>query len=72
MWPHRDGCHTTDNTVDAEMRRLVNIQLLISDDFSLQPLDATGTADFYELTVARHHKGRPLQTRTATRASGWP
>lgn len=45
-----------DNTVDAEMRRLATIQLLILDDFALQSLDATETADFYELTVARHHK----------------
>src|SRR5262249_56355104 len=29
-----------DNTVEAEMRRLTHIQLLIVDDFCLQPLDA--------------------------------
>lgn len=45
-----------DNTTDAEMRRLTQIQLLIIDDFALQPLDATETADFYELVVARHRK----------------
>lgn len=45
-----------DNTTDAEMRRLASIQLLIIDDFALQPLDATETADFYELVVARHRK----------------
>lgn len=45
-----------DNTTDAEMRRLTQTQLLIIDDFALQPLDATETADFYELVVARHRK----------------
>jgi len=45
-----------DNTVDAEMRRLTQVELLILDDFALQPLDATQTTDFYELTVERHHK----------------
>jgi DNA replication protein DnaC len=38
-----------DNTVEAEMRRLAHIQLLIIDDFCLQALDATETADFYEI-----------------------
>jgi len=35
-----------DNTVEAEMRRLANVELLILDDFTLQPLDATKTTDF--------------------------
>ena len=43
-----------DNSVEAEMRRLTQVQLLLIDDFALQPLDATETADFYELVVARH------------------
>jgi DNA replication protein DnaC len=30
--------------------------LLIIDDFALQALDATQTADFYELVVERHLK----------------
>jgi DNA replication protein DnaC len=51
-----------DNSVDAEMRRLTQVQLLIIDDFALQPLDATETADFYELTVARHHKASTVVT----------
>lgn len=44
-----------DNTVETEMRRLAQVRLLLVDDFALQPLDATETADFYELVVARHH-----------------
>ena len=45
-----------DNTLAAEMRRLAHVQLLIIDDFCLQSLDATETADFYELVVERHQK----------------
>ncbi|MBV9728309.1 MAG: ATP-binding protein [Pseudonocardiales bacterium] len=45
-----------DNTVEAEMRRLAHVQLLILDDFALQPLDTTQTTDFYELIVERHRK----------------
>ena len=45
-----------DNSVDAEMRRLAGVALLIIDDFALQGLDATETADFYELIVARHQR----------------
>ena len=55
-----------DNTVEAEMRRLTQVQLLIVDDFALQPLDATETADFYELTVARHHKASTVLTSNRT------
>jgi DNA replication protein DnaC len=45
-----------DNSTEAEMRRLAQVRLLLIDDFALQPMDATETADFYELVVARHHK----------------
>jgi DNA replication protein DnaC len=51
-----------DNTVEAEMRRLAHTPLLILDDFCLQPLDATETADFYELVVERHHKSATVIT----------
>ena len=45
-----------DNTLEAELRRLTNIELLIIDDFALRPLDATQTNDLYELVVERHRK----------------
>ena len=45
-----------DHTLDAEFRRLTRLDLLIIDDFALRPLDATTTADFYELVVERHKK----------------
>jgi DNA replication protein DnaC len=56
-----------DNTLEAEMRRLARVDLLILDDFALRPLDATETNDFYELVVERHRKSvhhRHLQPRT--------
>jgi DNA replication protein DnaC len=43
-----------DNTLEAEIRRLATIDVLIIDDFALRPLDATGTSDFYEITIERH------------------
>ena len=51
-----------DNTLAAEMRRLAHVQLLIIDDFCLQALDATETADFYALTVERHLKTSTVVT----------
>jgi DNA replication protein DnaC len=45
-----------DNTLEAEMRRLTGIELLIIDDFALRPLDPTQTNDLYELVVERHRK----------------
>jgi DNA replication protein DnaC len=51
-----------DNTIEAEMRRLANIPLLVIDDFCLQALDATETADFYTLTVERHLKTSTVVT----------
>lgn len=51
-----------DNTVEAEMRRLSHVQLLIVDDFCLQAMDATETADFYELVVERHQKTSTVLT----------
>ena len=51
-----------DNSTEAEMRRLAQIRLLLIDDFALQPMDATATADFYELVVARHQKASTVVT----------
>lgn len=45
-----------DNTLEAELRRLTNVEMLIIDDFALRPLDATQTNDLYELVVERHRK----------------
>lgn len=51
-----------DKSVDAEMRKLVAVDLLLIDDFALHPLDVTETNDFYELIVERHRKGATVIT----------
>jgi DNA replication protein DnaC len=51
-----------DNSVEVEMRKLARVDLLILDDFALQGMDATETADFYELVVERHQKGSTVIT----------
>ncbi|HEV2070028.1 MAG TPA: ATP-binding protein [Acidimicrobiales bacterium] len=44
-----------ENSHDTEMRsKLLRVDLLIVDDFALQPFDALDTADIYELMVERH------------------
>jgi DNA replication protein DnaC len=55
-----------DNTTEAEHRRLAAVNVLIIDDFALQPLDETATADLYELTVARHRKNPTIVTSNRT------
>jgi DNA replication protein DnaC len=44
------------------MRKLIGVDLLLIDDFALQPLDATETADVYELVVERHHAASTVLT----------
>src|SRR5947199_7882806 len=51
-----------DNSHDVEMRKLLRIDLLIVDDFALQPLDALDTADVYELIVERHRAAATIVT----------
>jgi DNA replication protein DnaC len=51
-----------DNTLEAEIRRLAAVELLIIDDFALKRLDATETTDFYELCVERHQKASTVIT----------
>lgn len=51
-----------DNTLDAEMRKLARVDLLLLDDFALKPLDATQTNDFYELVVERHRRASTIVT----------
>ena len=48
------------------MRRLTGVELLIIDDFALQPLDPTQTADFYELCVERHQRAATVVTSNRT------
>src|SRR5262249_33437387 len=51
-----------DNSHDAEMRKLIRVDLLIVDDFALQALDALDTADVYELIVERHRSAATVAT----------
>jgi DNA replication protein DnaC len=51
-----------DNSHDVEMRKLLRVDLLIVDDFALQPLDALDTADVYELIVERHRAAATVVT----------
>src|SRR5215210_1129183 len=51
-----------DNSHDTEMRKLLRVDLLIVDDFALQPLDALDTADVYELIVERHRVAATVVT----------
>ena len=43
-----------DNSHDEQVRKLLRVDLLILDDFCLQPMDAADTADIYEIIVERH------------------
>jgi len=51
-----------DNTLEAEMRKLARVDVLVLDDFALRPLDATETNDFYELVVERHRRATTIVT----------
>ena len=51
-----------DNSLDAEIRKLLRIDLLIIDDYALHTLDPAATNDFYELIVERHRKASTVIT----------
>jgi DNA replication protein DnaC len=55
------GCRL-DDTHSTEMRRLVNLELLIIDDLALRALDSMETNDIYELITERHRKGSMIIT----------
>ena len=49
-----------DNSHDAELRKLLRVDVLIIDDFALSGLDATATTDFYETVVERHQRATTI------------
>jgi DNA replication protein DnaC len=51
-----------DNTLEAEIRKLARVDVLILDDFALRRLEATETNDFYEIVVERHRKASTIVT----------
>src|SRR5215472_14501782 len=59
-----------DNTLDYEYRRLTTTDLLIIDDFALQPLTPAQTTDFYEIITERHRKASTIVTSNRD-ASEW-
>ena len=59
-----------DNTLDYEYRRLTTVELLIIDDFALQPLTQAQTTDFYEVITERHRKASTVVTSNRD-ASEW-
>jgi DNA replication protein DnaC len=51
-----------DASYEVEMRKLIGVDLLIIDDFALTNLDATETADIYEICVERHRSAATVLT----------
>jgi DNA replication protein DnaC len=51
-----------DNSIDAELRKLLRVDVLVIDDFALSALDAAGTADLYETVVERHRRAPTIVT----------
>jgi DNA replication protein DnaC len=51
-----------DATHEAELRRLLAVDLLILDDFGLDAMDATESRDAYEIFTERHRAGSMVVT----------
>lgn len=51
-----------DNSYDAEMRKLLSVDLLILDDFGLDAMDALESRDAFEILTERHRRGSIIVT----------
>lgn len=51
-----------DNSYEAELRKLIAVDLLILDDFGLDAMDAIESRDAYELFTERHRAGSMIVT----------
>ena len=51
-----------DNSFEAELRKLVAVDLLIVDDFGLDAMDAAESRDAYEILTERHRSGSIILT----------
>jgi DNA replication protein DnaC len=51
-----------DNSYDAELRRIIAVDVLIVDDFGLDAMDATESRDAYEIFTERHRAGSMIVT----------
>jgi DNA replication protein DnaC len=60
-----------DNSHDAELRRLIGIDVLVLDDFCLKPLDQAETSDVFELIVERHRRSTTIVTTNREPPGEW-
>ncbi len=51
-----------DNNYEAELRKLIAVDLLILDDFALDAMDPTESRDAYEILTERHRAGSMIVT----------
>jgi DNA replication protein DnaC len=51
-----------DMSHEAEMRKLIRVDLLVIDDLCLQAMDPVETQDIYELVVERHRRASTVTT----------
>ena len=51
-----------DHTYEAELRKLLAVDLLILDDFAIDLVDATESRDLYEILTERHRAGSIIVT----------
>lgn len=51
-----------DNTYEAELRKLIAVDLLVVDDFALDAMDAVESRDAYEIFAERHRAGSMVVT----------
>lgn len=51
-----------DNSRDAAVRKLIGVDVLILDDFALEPMPRTETGDIYEIILERHRNAATIVT----------
>ena len=51
-----------DNSYDAELRKLIAVDLLILDDFAIDVLDPVESRDLYDLLLERYRTGSIVVT----------
>jgi DNA replication protein DnaC len=51
-----------DNSYDAELRKVLAVDLVILDDFAIDVLDPTESRDLYEILTERHRTGSIIVT----------
>jgi len=51
-----------DNSYEAELRKVIAVDLLLLDDFAIDTLDATESRDLYEILIERYRVGSIVVT----------